>query len=385
MITQLLLTLACLSPKSDSRVVDSAPRADSANTSESAACCDSAVSTESVGSLDSTPRADSGDTSAPPPPASMLTVLIDGSTGGIGLATDGALVGWCCSAWDPIPWSAGWEDVFRASDYAICGRHSGLAVCGEQPGFDGVWTAITPPTPDDPTLVPDDWWDSWVRVAGYDSEYGQSGCALTDSGGLYCWESIYGAYLVVESGVTDFSMGDDPWFFWIQDGAVGFQDATGRLPADSFPSLAGEAVDVEASDSHTCALMADGTIQCNDADLEALYGDDLPDQGTIPTGTFTQISIGYYVNCGVRTDGTLACWGNLDGAIYPYPNSSLADVPDGIYTQVSVSNYLGCAVRTDGCVVCWSVDFRYEPDLIGYNPTVADPLCYSGQALTLGE
>ena len=242
-----------------------------------------------------------------------------------------------------------------------------------------------PPPPDDPTLVPDDWWDSWVRVAGYDSEYGQAGCALTDSGGLYCWESVYSASFVVESGVTAFSIGNEPWFFWIRDGAVGFQDATGRLPADSFPSLAGEAVDVEASDSHTCALMADGTIQCNDADLEALYGDDLPDQGTIPTGTFTQISIGYYVNCGVRTDGTLACWGNLDGAIYPYPNSSLADVPDGTYTQVSVSNYLGCAVRTDGCVVCWSVDFRYEPDLIGYNPTVADPLCYSGQALTLGE
>ena len=383
MITRLVFLFACVHPKTDSAAVDS--QVDSSVSAFDSS--DRDTRSDSDDAVDSGPAVesgtDTGDTAPPPPPAPMSAVEVQGSYGVVALAADGAVEAW----WGYLPradWSTGWDDLFAASTDAICGNQSGVAMCSDQ-AVTG-WTPITPPTPDDPTLVPDDWWYSWVRVAvfGFTSDGpADEGCALTDAGGLYCW--VADVDVVVGSGVTDFTYANAGGFFWIQDGQVVYRDTSGALPADSFPSLTGEAVSVQSSDSHTCALMADGTIQCNDADLEALYGDDLPDQGTIPTGTFTQISIGYYVNCGVRTDGTLACWGNLDGAIYPYPNSSLADVPDGTYTQVSVSNYLGCAVRTDGCVVCWSVDFRYEPDLIGYNPTVADPLCYSGQALTLGE
>ncbi len=246
--------------------------------------------------------------------------------------------------------------------------------------------APMPPTPPDPTLVPDDWWDHWARVGvleGSTDALANIGCALTDSGGLYCWDDEHIDYFIVESGVTDFSVGAGDGLFWIQDGQVKFEAYSG-LDASSFPSLDGDAIAVEGSESHTCALMADGTIACNDADLEAAAPAVYSNQGDIPTGTFTQISVGYYVNCGVRTDGTLACWGGNDtergGGVY-----YVQDVPAGTFTQVSVSPEIGCAVRTDGCIVCWSSWFSYDSMYLGYNPTEADPLCYSGQALTLGE
>ncbi len=149
MIAAVMALLACVHSKPDSGRPDAG--ADSATAVDSAAggdadspigTADSADSADSVSSLDSVDSVDSADSA--PPPAPMSTVEVQNTYGVVALASDGAAEGWWVND-NGIDWSTGWEDVFKASDFAICGTHAGVAVCGDQPGGDGLWTAITPP------------------------------------------------------------------------------------------------------------------------------------------------------------------------------------------------------------------------------------------------
>ena len=48
-------------------------------------------------------------------------------------------------------------------------------------------------------------------------------------------------------------------------------------------------------------MQSDGTVSC--------WGYPGYGQTTVPTGTFTQLSMGVVHTCGVKSDGTLGCWG----------------------------------------------------------------------------
>ena len=69
---------------------------------------------------------------------------------------------------------------------------------------------------------------------------------------------------------------------------------------------------------------------------------------TIPTvhvGTtpLSQLSAGLTLSCGVATStGSVLCWGRTLGAI-----------PTGRFSQVSVGGSFACALQSDGAVVCW--------------------------------
>ena len=61
-----------------------------------------------------------------------------------------------------------------------------------------------------------------------------------------------------------------------------------------------------------------------------------------PEGTFLAVSARTH-SCGLRTDYTLACWGGAPGTM-----------PEGTFLDVSAGFTHTCAVRTDKTLACWS-------------------------------
>ena len=83
-----------------------------------------------------------------------------------------------------------------------------------------------------------------------------------------------------------------------------------------------------------CGVRTDGTATC--------WGDTAV---PVPSGTFTQVSAGFWTGCGIREDGAAACWG--DGR---YGETS---PPAGSFTHIPINEDWTCGLRPSGDVVCW--------------------------------
>ena len=80
----------------------------------------------------------------------------------------------------------------------------------------------------------------------------------------------------------------------------------------------------------------------------ACWGSDSDGQSTPPTGTFTQVSAGYYHTCGLQTDGTIACWGmDTNGQSTP---------PANVFSYLSAGGLHTCGILPDGTLSCWGLD-----------------------------
>jgi len=134
--------------------------------------------------------------------------------------------------------------------------------------------------------------------------------------------------------------------------------------------------------SVACGINSSGALVCWGSTLTGV------NPTMAPTGTFTQVALGFWAGCGVRTSGALACWGsNNYGHLSPLPSGTFRKVaigedgacairsdytlacwgswtPSGIsgtFTDVSIYQYDGCAIRTDGTLACWGLASSYAP------------------------
>ena len=95
-------------------------------------------------------------------------------------------------------------------------------------------------------------------------------------------------------------------------------------------------------------------------------------QTDVPSGRYSQISIGAGHSCGLHVDGTVECWGdNLYGEI-DIPEPVLAAIagdapaePFVPYVDVSVSGSHGCGLRADGRIRCWGSNSHGQLDAPG--------------------
>lgn len=197
-------------------------------------------------------------------------------------------------------------------------------------------------------------------------------CALLDNGSVKCWGYNWAGQL--GQGDTDYR-GDDP-------------DEMGDflLPIDLGSGRTATAI--AAGDSHTCALLDNGSVKCwgynwagqlgqgNTAQL----GDGASEMGdnlaaiALGTGrTATAISVGLYSSCALLDNGSVKCWGyNWAGQLGQEHTNSIGDgineMGDNLAaitlgsgrtaTDISSGTYHNCALLDNGGVKCWGYNFN---------------------------
>jgi alpha-tubulin suppressor-like RCC1 family protein len=119
-------------------------------------------------------------------------------------------------------------------------------------------------------------------------------CAILDDGSVSCWgENTYG------------SLGDgtnNDWLTPTQTSSLG----TGRT-----------AVTISAGNTHTCAIIDDGSVSCWGKNDVGQLGDGTTTSRNTPTQTSSlgtgrtavAIDAGYYHTCAILDDGSVSCWG----------------------------------------------------------------------------
>jgi cysteine-rich repeat protein len=153
------------------------------------------------------------------------------------------------------------------------------------------------------------------------------------------------------------------------------------LGDDEHPALAGDlslgalATSIAVGDSHSCAVLAGGTVRCwgTGADGRLGYGNtqnigdtELPSSvGVVDVGgTVSQLAAGGSHTCALLTSGAVRCWGNGANGRLGYGNtSSIGDTETpasagdvtvgGAVTQLVAGEAHTCALLTTGAVRCW--------------------------------
>ncbi len=163
-------------------------------------------------------------------------------------------------------------------------------------------------------------------------------CALLASGGVACWG----------------------------EGRSG-QLGDGRSEASPTPvevtGLGGVAVELSAGGGHSCALLADGRVQCWGANWWGQLGDGTTTPRYNPVyahaDAVAALSAGSSHTCAVTTDGAALCWG--DNAAGQLGDGGWSDqseptpvlgLEQGI-RSISAGSAHSCAVLEGGRVACW--------------------------------
>jgi alpha-tubulin suppressor-like RCC1 family protein len=152
--------------------------------------------------------------------------------------------------------------------------------------------------------------------------------------------------------------------------------ATNTMSGTSTPTTVPGLVGVQmlaVGDSHTCALLTDGSARCWGCNMQGELGDGTTEDRSVPTPVLgltdaVEIAAGSGFTCARMRDATVRCWGNnqdgelgdgthatsrvglFDGprATSPQPVPGLANV-----TALALGYSHGCALIANGTVQCW--------------------------------
>ncbi|MDP7112230.1 MAG: hypothetical protein QGH45_09710, partial [Myxococcota bacterium] len=172
-------------------------------------------------------------------------------------------------------------------------------------------------------------------------------CAVLDNGSVACWgQNGYGQ---LGDGSTDSS----------------HSPVTAAMPGGA--NATAVVIGYQSLDSHTCAMLDDGSMACWGFNGHGQLGDNATASRASPAvstvlgdANVVAISAGGSHTCAVLDDGAAGCWGDntfsQTGAPVSAPPTSLSNVslPSGT-TAVAVSAGWGhtCAMLANSTVACW--------------------------------
>lgn len=202
-------------------------------------------------------------------------------------------------------------------------------------------------------------------------------CALRQDGAVICWGA--GTFGVLGNG---------------QEAVVG-NVGNDETPASVGPvQLGGRAVQLALGFDHACAVMEEGSVRCwgYNALGQLGYGhtdhigDDeaVSEAGTVELpGRALQVSAGNSHSCALLEDGSVHCWGDNSLGELGYGDgwtcSGLGDAGtgggrvalSGPVSQLLTNSVYNCALLRDGSVTCWGLEASAEP--IGCEELVPPP------------
>ena len=166
-------------------------------------------------------------------------------------------------------------------------------------------------------------------------------CAVVPGGSVECW------------GAND-------------DGQLGTGTASSALSTAPVPVIGvSDAVAVGAGFQSSCALIADGTVECwgNNSYGQLGDGDTTIVMSPTPVAVLglsgaTSLSVGYQHACAVVSGGGVRCWGDGrsgelgNGAAIEASTTVAVSGLEGV-TAVAAGGNHTCALRPDGTVWCW--------------------------------
>lgn len=165
-------------------------------------------------------------------------------------------------------------------------------------------------------------------------------CALLASGTVKCWG---------HNGVGQ-----------LGDGTKDRGPASLAVPEPVFVKGIANAVALAAGQAHTCALLANGTVECWGFNLSGELGHATLRSSAIPVlveglAQVTTIAAGNAYSCATLTDGTVRCWGTFPKGNRRMPSSAAPTTISGIDNAQSVAAGPGhaCALIRGGRVKCW--------------------------------
>jgi len=261
------------------------------------------------------------------------------------------------------------------------------------------------------------------------------GCAVTDTGGVKCWgmepqgnhgsgsaSDVFGMYdvtgdngvplgldgktarrisagLLHACAIVDTGTDTGAVYCW---GNNEYGQLGNGIPSSSetIPVRAGVitgATAIAAGESHTCAIVAGGAVECWGDDFYAQLGDGVsgppsatPVAVTLP-GPATSIAAGDNHTCAQLASGEVACWGwNYYGQLGTLPRGPDIVLPPAIVVTASGAIAVGaggsdsCAVIGDGTVKCWGASSNYAEmprlvdELIGATRVAVGGAYYGG-------
>jgi alpha-tubulin suppressor-like RCC1 family protein len=169
-------------------------------------------------------------------------------------------------------------------------------------------------------------------------------CALLADGTMQCWGTNYTGQLGL-GGATG-EHGGVP-FSWSPAPVQGITNAIAAVPGGF----------------HTCAILADRTVQCWGRNLDGQLGNgndttDTSLPGPVSNlGSVAALAGGGYHNCALMPDSTVRCWGRNDDGQLGTGDNTRATTPvvvSGLRAAaVSTGGYHSCALLLDGTVQCW--------------------------------
>lgn len=170
-------------------------------------------------------------------------------------------------------------------------------------------------------------------------------CALTEAGGVFCWGANFA-------------------------GQLGEGSTTDRLQAVAVAGLAGGVQAIAAGAMHTCALLADGSVQCWGGNDRGQLGNDTNQNATTPVAVpglagVEQLVAGDLHTCALLANekpGGVQCWGANNGGQLGdgtlNERRGLVDVAglDSGVTAIGGGPTHTCALLAGGAR-CWGVNY----------------------------